>query len=215
MVRCRLAKNETMKKTLIVSYTPRIGSYTKVLVDYFKEASNNKTAIKHIKLEATPPDLLLPENLELLTKWNSGQREFTKTENAVMANHFFFIEELLDADYVVLASPIYNFNLPATVKAWVDAIVVSEKTFHFNPESGFSGLCNEKRALSILVAGFDYPKNSLPKEFATATLKQNFDFIGMSTKYVSAFGVDQHRDNLEHILDRAKENILRIINNWY
>lgn len=53
-------------KTLVVSYTPRIGSYTKVLVDKFLNLAEGKTEVVHLDLVATPPDLLLAKNIQLV-----------------------------------------------------------------------------------------------------------------------------------------------------
>ena len=57
-----------MKKTLIVSYTPRIGSNTKQLTDTFFQAVKGKTEIIHVDLSSDPPDLLLNESLNAFIK---------------------------------------------------------------------------------------------------------------------------------------------------
>lgn len=204
-----------MKKTLLISYTPREGSYTKILVDEFKRLSQNKTHLIHVDLVTTPPDLLLAEHLNLLMEWNAGKRQFTKTELTFLSNHHGFMNQFLDADYIVLATPIYNFSLPATVKAWIDALVVSDKTFTFNPDKGFQGLCTDKNAISILVSGFNYTNSSSIKEYASASIKANFDFMGISSEQISAFGIDENRDQLETIIHTAKDEINQIIKRWY
>jgi FMN-dependent NADH-azoreductase len=33
------------------------------------------------------------------------------------------VNELLAADHVVIATPVYNYNVPAALKAWIDHIV--------------------------------------------------------------------------------------------
>ena len=204
-----------MKKTLAINYTPRTGSYTKVLFDEFVELAKGKTEIKHLDLTETPPDLLLTENLNLIMDWNMGKRDFSESELSILANHHKLIEEVLDADNIVLAFPVYNFTMPATVKAWIDAIVVSDKTFSFSPEAGFSGLCTDKKALSIMVSGFDYNNSDNIKEYASSTLKQNYDFMGISSEQISAFGVDQNRDQLNSILENAKSEIKALTERWF
>ncbi|CAM1373548.1 NAD(P)H-dependent oxidoreductase [Tenacibaculum xiamenense] len=204
-----------MSQTLVVSYTPRIGSYTKQLVDQFIDSAKNKTKIKHFDLVETPPDLLLRENLNLMMEWNEGKRDFSKKEMAILFNHHVLIEEVLIADHIVLAFPIYNFTMPAAVKAWIDAIVVSEKTFSFTPESGFKGLCKNKKALSIIVAGFDYNSSEDYKEFASSTIKQNFDFIGVPSEQISAFGVNENKEHVDSILNQAKVELKTTISNWF
>ncbi len=204
-----------MTKTLVINYTPRKGSYTKVLFDEFVKLAKGKTEITHLDLVETPPDLLLTENLNLIMEWNGGKRDFSESEQLILSNHHKFINQILEADHILLAFPIYNFTMPAVVKAWIDAIVVSDKTFSFSPESGFTGLCLGKKALSIIVSGFDYNVAIDVSEYASATIKQNFDFMGISSEQISAFGVDQNRDQLDSILDHAKLEIKNLIGRWF
>ncbi|WP_420573996.1 NAD(P)H-dependent oxidoreductase [Kordia sp.] len=204
-----------MTKTLVINYTPRKGSYTKILFDEFVELAKGKTEMKYLNLAETPPELLLKKNLNLVMEWNAGKRNFSEEELFALSNHHKLIEEVIEVDNIVLAFPIYNFTMPATVKAWIDAIVVSDKTFSFSPETGFIGLCNDKKALSIIVSGFDYDDSSTLKEFASSTLKQNFDFMGISSEQITAFGVDQHRDQLNSILENAKFQIKNLIDRWF
>lgn len=208
-------KKEIMTKTLVIYYTPRKGSYTKVLFDEFVKLAKEKTELTYLDLSETPPDLLLAENLKLIMEWNGGKRDFSESERSVLANHNGYIDQILNADNIVIAFPIYNFGLPATVKAWIDAIIVSEKTFSFNPESGFKGLCSDKKSLAIIVSGFDYSASNAVKEYATSTIRQNFDFIGISSNHVLAFGVDQNRDQLNLILDKAKLEIGKMVDVWF
>lgn len=204
-----------MSKTLVINYSARKGSYTQILFDAFVELAEGKTEIKQLNLAETPPELLLEKNLNLIMEWNKGKRDFSAAEHATLSNHHKLIEELLEADNIVLAFPIYNFTMPAAVKAWIDAVVVSDKTFSFHPETGFTGLCHHKKALAIIVAGFDYSNAANVKEFASATIKQNFDFMGIASEQISAFGVDQNRDQLHSILENAKLEIKTLIDRWF
>lgn len=205
-----------MTKTLIVSYTPRTGSYTRQLLNEFIKLSEDKTEITYLDLTQTPPDLLLEENLNLVMKRNTGQAVFSESELLVLDNHHKMVEQLLAADNVVVATPIYNFSLPATVKAWIDAIVVSDKTFKFTPEKGFEGLCGDKKALILAVSGFDYTKPSTKNlDFASPLIKTCLSFIGMPSEQISAFGVDENRDKLDEILTLAKQKIGELVNKWY
>ncbi|WP_271768476.1 NAD(P)H-dependent oxidoreductase [Aquimarina algiphila] len=204
-----------MTKTLVINYTPRKGSYTKILFDEFVKLAKGKTEIRHLNLAETPPDLLLTKNLNLIMQWNQGKRDFSETELLILSNHHKLIEQVLEVDNIVLAFPIYNFTMPAAVKAWIDAIIVSDKTFSFSPKTGFTGLCANKKALSIIVSGFDYNTSNNVKEYASSTIKQNFDFIGIPTEQILAFGVDQNRDQLNSILRHAKSEIKTLIDSWF
>lgn len=204
-----------MTKTLVVSYTPRNGSYTRVLLNEFLEVVKGKTEIEELDLVETPPELLLEKNLNLIMEWNGGKRNFTDEETKIMKNHRSILSQLLAADKIVLAFPIYNFSLPAAVKAWVDAVVVSDETFTFNPETGFNGNCQDKRALIMMVSGFDYNESSTMQEYASSTIEQNMAFMGIESRFVKAFGVDQNREKLDSILQKGKEELRNVVRDWY
>ena len=60
------------------------------------------------------------------------------------------IEELQAADTIVFSVPIYNFGVPATVKAWVDLVARAGTTFRYT-ENGPQGLLTGKKVTSRLL----------------------------------------------------------------
>jgi FMN-dependent NADH-azoreductase len=60
--------------------------------------------------------------------------------------------ELLLSDLLVIASPLWNFGLPSSLKAWVDHIVRPGQTFRYTAE-GAEGLALGKRAILVLASG--------------------------------------------------------------
>ena len=54
-------------------------------------------------------------------------------------------EELLSADILVLGTPMYNFNVPASLKAWIDYVVRPGKTFRRVANGNLEGLCGDKK----------------------------------------------------------------------
>lgn len=47
-----------------------------------------------------------------------------------------FIEEVEQADIILIATPMYNYGMPAALKAWVDQVVRIGKTFTFDLARG-------------------------------------------------------------------------------
>jgi FMN-dependent NADH-azoreductase len=72
------------------------------------------------------------------------------------------ISEVVEADEIVLATPMYNFSVPAALKAWVDHVVRSGKTFRYTaagkPEGLFAG--KDKKVLAIIASGAEYGEGS-------------------------------------------------------
>ena len=97
------------------------------------------------------------------------------------------IEELQEADVIVISSPIYNFSVPATLKAWADLVARSGTTFEYT-QSGPQGLLKGKKAY-LAVASGGTPVGS-DMDFATPWLKFFLGFLGIETvDHVAADGI--------------------------
>lgn len=107
----------------------------------------------------------------------------TPAQRAVLAESDALLAELKPADAVVLAAPMYNFGVPSTLKAWVDAITRSGDTFVYDAASGgFKGLLQGKRALAIVSSAGDYAPGTPAAaiDFATPYLRFVLQFVGIA-----------------------------------
>jgi FMN-dependent NADH-azoreductase len=87
------------------------------------------------------------------------------------------VAELQAADHIVLGTPMYNFTVPALVKAYIDHIVRVGVTVVDNV-----GQLTGKKATVVLASGGDFRPGS-PVErynFASGYLRQVFAFIGIA-----------------------------------
>ncbi|MCY1705544.1 FMN-dependent NADH-azoreductase [Pannonibacter sp. SL95] len=96
------------------------------------------------------------------------------------------VAELKAADVLVIAAPVYNFGIPASLKAWVDLVARARETFRYT-ENGPEGLLKGKKAYVVVASG-GVPVNS-PVDFATPYLKQVLAFIGITD--VTVIAADQ------------------------
>ena len=87
------------------------------------------------------------------------------------------VAELQQADSIVIASPIYNFSIPAVLKAWVDLVARAQLTFRYT-SSGPEGLLTGKKAYVVVASG-GVPIGS-EMDFASRYLKQVLGFIGIT-----------------------------------
>lgn len=104
----------------------------------------------------------------------------TAYQHDVLAMSDKLLDELFAADVIVLGVPMYNFNIPANLKAYIDQIVRSGKTFTF--QNGYAeGLAKGKKLFVIQSRGSDYgpgtPMEALNHQ--TPFLKTVFNFIGI------------------------------------
>ena len=87
------------------------------------------------------------------------------------------VGELQSADTIVIASPIYNFSIPAVLKAWIDLTARAQLTFKYT-EKGPVGLIENKK-IYIAIASGGVPIGSA-MDFASPYLKQALGFIGLT-----------------------------------
>lgn len=93
------------------------------------------------------------------------------------------IDEVQRADTLVIGVPLYNFTIPASLKAWIDQIYRAGRTFQYGP-AGSTGLLNGKRAILAIATG-GVPIDS-PADFATPYLRFALGFIGITDVTVVA-----------------------------
>jgi FMN-dependent NADH-azoreductase len=104
-----------------------------------------------------------------------------------------FISEFMAADEIVVSTPMYNFNTPAVLKAWIDHIVRVNKTFGFGPE-GLKGLAGGKKVTVIIASGSEYTAGSPMESYNIAGpyFRVVFGFIGITDiTIVHAGGTNQ------------------------
>ena len=112
------------------------------------------------------------------------------------------VDEFLGADTVVIGAPMYNFTLPTQLKAWIDRIVLSGKTFR-HAESGPEGLAKGKRVIVALARGGFYNQGSPASalEHLETYLRGVFNFIGIEPEFVAADGLnispEQRRESIK------------------
>ncbi len=94
------------------------------------------------------------------------------------------IAELAAADTLVIGLPIYNFGVPATLKAWVDQVARAGVTFRYT-EAGPEGLMTGKRAIIAMASGGTEAGSEI--DFGTGYIRHILSFIGITeVEFVTA-----------------------------
>lgn len=88
---------------------------------------------------------------------------------------------VLAADALVIGTPIYNFGMPSTLKAFFDHISRNGLTF-IADETGMRGLLSAKRAALLIAAGGAYGHGEMfyGLDCLTPHAKAIFGFMGLS-----------------------------------
>lgn len=100
------------------------------------------------------------------------------------------IAELEKADEYVITTPMYNFAVPAALKAWIDHVVRVGKTFKTTPNGGYEGLLSGKKATVIVASAGSYEAGTPAETYNAETpyLKQLLGFLGVTDTVVVQVG---------------------------
>ena len=106
--------------------------------------------------------------------------------HAALALSDTLVAELLQADMVVIATPVYNYNVPAVLKSWFDHIVRKGVTLGFDG----AGLLKDKRGTVLLASGGVYTAGSpiQDRDIATQWLRLILGVLGITDVAVVAAG---------------------------
>lgn len=119
------------------------------------------------------------------------------------------VTELLACDHLVIATPVYNYNVPAALKAWIDSIVRKGVTLGFDG----SGLVQGKKATVLMASGGVYTEGSpiRDRDIATQYLRLILKIIGITDVTFIAAGnaksVDMGEIDRDAFLDKFASEI--------
>ncbi len=108
---------------------------------------------------------------------------FADGDPAVLTLSDELINELLAANVLVIVAPIYNFGVPASLKAYIDQVVRVGRTFRYSA-AGPEGLLGLDTVWIVTCSG-GTPIGS-PLDFNTSYLRALFGFIGVTDVRVVA-----------------------------
>jgi FMN-dependent NADH-azoreductase len=101
---------------------------------------------------------------------SAAQRRTLSESDALVA-------ELQAADVIVIGCPIYNFGVPAALKAWIDKVARARETFRYT-DHGPEGLLKGKKAYIVVASGGVAVDSEL--DFATPYLRHALRFLGIT-----------------------------------
>jgi len=127
-------------------------------------------------------------------------------QQATLAYSDQLVTELKEADVIVIGAPVYNFSIPAALKAWIDMIARARLTFRYT-DSGPVGLLENKKAYIVVATG-GVPVGS-PVDFATPYLRHALAFVGI--RDVEFIAADRLNSQAEESIDAARARIAEVV----
>lgn len=145
-----------MKNVLIVKYTPRNDrSRTKELLDYYIENKTNNKKVEILDLITETPEFFLEDSINSYYKRNYAWEKLSSEEQKTLEKFDKFTKQFKNADTVVLAYPMYNFSMPAIVKAYFDMILQKWETWDITKD-WYVWLQTDKKIILITTSWWKY-----------------------------------------------------------
>ncbi|WP_067701672.1 FMN-dependent NADH-azoreductase [Erwinia sp. ErVv1] len=171
-----------LKSSILAGY-----SQSNQLADHFVEewkAAHGSDTITIRDLAANPIPVL---DGELVGALRPSDAALTPRQQEALSLSDELIAELKAHDTIVIAAPMYNFNIPTQLKNYFDLVARAGVTFRYS-ENGPEGLVTGKKVVVISSRGGIH--KGTPSDLLTPYLKLFLGFLGMSdVKFVFAEGI--------------------------
>jgi FMN-dependent NADH-azoreductase len=190
------------------SYSHQIGR--RVVDDLKSRYPSAKVVVRNLAKEPLPDveDAFVTGRVLAPDKRSAAEAEALALSDVMVA-------ELMAADVLVLASPMHNFGISASVKKWIDQIVRPGVTFSYS-DKGPLGLVQGKKIILVLARGGIYAEAPMKQyDFQEPYLRAVLGFIGMTdVEVVRIEGVAMGDDAIRNAVTSAKaqaDDVVRLI----
>ena len=135
------------------------------------------------------------------------------------------IAEVSSSDIILISSPMYNYGMPAQLKAWFDQIIRINKTFDFDLARGdfpLQPLLSGKILIIITSSGeFGFEKDGIRHNMnhLVPHLRTLSKYLGVEEIYEIAseyqeFGDNRHMESLENAFQKAEKIIAELTDSF-
>ena len=145
---------------------------------------------------------------ERITAFGTPASERTLDQQRHVAESDALVDELREADVLVLGLPMYNFGVPSTLKAYFDHAARAGVTFRYTAE-GPLGLLTGKKAFVFATRGGQHAGTET--DLQTDYVRLFLGFIGIrDVEFIYAEGLALGEQQRERALAAAAERINRL-----
>lgn len=208
-----------MSKVLYITANPKQESKSfglrvgREFINEYKKL-NKDDVIEEINLFDTYVPMVDKDILNAWEKLANGTefQNLKEEEKNKVAAFSSLTDQFINADKYVIVTPIWNFTIPAVMKAYLDTVCVAGKTFKYT-ENGPVGLLQGKKVIHVQASGgffSEEPGKNL--DFGTNYIRTIMNFIGITdyeTIYVE--GMNQFPERAESFLDKAINNVDEVV----
>jgi len=119
------------------------------------------------------------------------------------------VDELVEADTIVIGAPMWNFGIPSTLKAWIDHIMRAGRTFKYGPNGPEPLLPKGKKVIVVSSRGGVYSDGPMKlMDHQETYLRAVFGFLGLTDlAFVRAEGIAMGPDAVAAALLAAEAQL--------
>ena len=184
-------------------------SHSRALADeveaaWFKAHPDGDVLVRDL---ARQPVVLI--NNDTINGYYTAPDELTDELRQATALSDELIAELKSADTLLISTPMYNFSVPAVLKAWIDQVVRINHTFSYDPDNGFAGLIKNKNAYITTAIGAQFTGTPFEAyDFLRPYLTSLLGFLGF--EQVEIFSVESTTIDEQQMNNTRQEAIRQI-----
>ena len=201
-----------MTKILYLNSSPRSDSASaKVALELVRKIKANSKGSTLVERDLTKQVLPhIDENFVVGSRIEAEKRNKPQQTTVDLSDKL--IAELAEAETLVIASPMFNFGLATTLKAWFDYVVRAGVTFKY-AETGPEGLLKGKKAYVVVARGGIYSNGPMKAfDFQEPYLRQILAFIGITdVTFVHVEGLAFGPEAAEKSVNAALESIPQLL----
>lgn len=122
------------------------------------------------------------------------------------------VQELFDADVIVIGAPMYNFSITSGLKAWVDHVARAGVTFKYGAQ-GPVGLLTGKKVYIFTSSGGVYSAGPAQgMDFLATYLRTVLGFIGLSDiTFIASEGLAMGELGVNKALEQTSKTINELL----
>lgn len=145
---------------------------------------------------------------EVLRTFFVPSSQLTQEDKTLIQLSDHAVNQLLEADIIVIGAPVYNFTIPTALKAWIDHISRAGITYAYG-ENGPVGMVKGKKVYVAMSSGGVFSTGPYQaNDFVAPYLKAFLGFLGMTDVTVFRAEGLKVAELQEHAMEKAMESIL-------
>jgi FMN-dependent NADH-azoreductase len=193
-----------MREVLLINASPRAAStgvrLAREMVDHLTH--------RHQSLRVTRRDLVEHPLLPVDSDYATALTQRTPTDHPAFRQSEQLIAEVERCDALVIATPMHNFTVPASLKLWIDNVVRIGRTFEATPAGKVGLLADRPVYLVVSSGGFHRGPEARQPDFLSDYLAHVLHSIGLGdTRFVYLQGLVRGPDAVAAEYARARREL--------